>query len=76
MAPSDYMAVNSTNEPFRGSPFNTDNRRQCFNVAIQNDDIRENAESFTVTIRHDVPSPLVIVQPDVVTITILNDDRK
>ena len=70
------MAVNFTNEPFRGSPFNTNNRRQCFNVAIVNDIVPERTESFTVTIRHDVPSPLIIVQPDEVNITILDDDCK
>ena len=68
----DYTSVNFLNEPFRGRPFNTNNRRQCFSVTIVNDDIPENAESFTVTIEQDVPSPSVIVQPDVATITILD----
>ena len=70
------MAVNSLNEPFRGRPFNTDNRRQCFYVAIVNDDVSEDAESFTVTISNSVPSPSVLVVPDVVTITILDTDSK
>ena len=73
VSPGDYVAVN---EPFRGYSFNTDNRRQCFNVTIENDDIPEDAESFTITIRHSVPSPLVIVAPVVATITILDSDRE
>ena len=71
----DYMAVNFLNEPFRNRPFNTDNRRQCFNVNIRDDDVfEEDPESFTVTIRNSVQSEAVTVAPDVVTITIVSDD--
>ena len=74
--PGDYVAVNFLNEPFRGHPFNTNNRQQCFNVTIVNDDIPENAENFTVTINHSMPSPLVTVEPAFATITILDSDRE
>ena len=64
------MAINFLNEPFRGRPFNTDNRRQCFNVAIEEDGIPENAESFNIIIQHSIPSPSIIVEPTVATITV------
>ena len=70
----DYTSVNFLNEPFRGRPFNTNNRRQCFNVSIVNDLTVENAESFTVTIRNSLPSTSVTVAPDEVMITILDRD--
>ena len=76
VASEDYQAVNIANEPFRGRPFSTNKRRECFNVLIVNDNFPENAESFVVTIRHSVPSPLVIVEPDEVMITILDRDSE
>ena len=69
----DYIPVN---ELFSDRPFNTSNRRQCFNLSIVNDDAVENAESFNVTIANAVPSTSVNVTPDVVTITILDGDRE
>ena len=72
----DYGAVNFLNEPFRNHQFNTNNRRQCFNVSIVNDDAAENTEDFTVTITNEVPSLSVNVTPDVATITILDRDRE
>ena len=72
----DFTSVGFVNEPFRGRPFNTDNRRQCFNVTIVNDDDAENAEDFTLTIRNAVPSASVNVTPDVATVTILDRDRE
>ena len=74
--PGDYGAVDFLNEPFRGRPFNTDNRRQCFNVSIVNDEIPENAEYFNVTISNSEPSPLVRVQPDEAMVTILDRGGK
>ena len=70
----DFTSVGFLNEPFRGRPFNTDNRRQCFNVDITDDDVFEDPESFTLTISNSVPSEAVTVAPDVVTITIVSDD--
>ena len=68
------MAVNSRNEPFRGRPFNTDNRRQCFNVTIVNDDSAEDTEHFTMKIMNSVPSALVMVRPAQAIVTILDRD--
>ena len=76
MSPGDYVAVNFFNEPFRGRPINMNNRRQCFNVTIENDDRPEDAEIFIVIIRNSIQSDVVIVDPDVVTITILDTDSK
>ena len=64
------------NQPFRNSPFNSDTHRQCLNVEIVNDDVPEDAESFTVTISNSVPSPSITVEPAEATITILDRDRK
>ena len=76
VASDDYTAVNFLNEPFRNRPFNTDNRRQCFNVDITDNNVPENTERFTVTISNSVLSTAVIVDPDVVTITILDRDER
>ena len=69
LAEGDYTVVDFLNEPF-----NMNNRRQCFNVSIVNDNIPENAESFNVTIMNSVSTPLVIVEPADVIITILDRD--
>ena len=72
----DFTTVGFINEPFRGRPFNSDNRQQCFNVSIVNDDAAENAESFNVTITNQMPFTSVILRPDEVMITILDRDRE
>ena len=68
----DYAAVNFLNEPFRGRPFNTHNRQQCFSVSIVNDDTVESCESFNVTITNAIPSTSVTVEPAEVMITIMD----
>ena len=72
------MSISFINEPFSGRPFNTTVRRQCFNVTIRDDSVPENDETFTVTIEHDTdaPSPSITVEPNLVTITIVDRDGK
>ena len=53
-------------------------RRQCVNVTITDNDVREDAETFTVTLER--PSnrslPKILIRPAMVTVTILDNDGK
>ena len=77
VAPGDYG--NLTN--FRIGPFNDDVRQLCFNVPIVNDNITEDAEMFNVSLTLDSAERAELVGnvtlfPDVVTVTILDNDGK
>ena len=48
-------------------------RRDCFNIAITNDDITEIDESFTLVLRQDPfspPSSSILIQPNTTIVTI------
>ena len=53
-------------------------RRQCFNVTITDDDVREDAETFTVTLER--PSnrslPKILINPVMITVKIVDNDGK
>ena len=53
-------------------------RRQCVNVTITDDDVREDAETFTVTLEKPVNGslPKILIRPAMVTVTILDNDGK
>ena len=64
--------------PFTGLnrfPANTPIRKNCFNIAITNDDILEIDELFTLVLRQDPlspPSSSVLIQPNTTIVTILD----
>ena len=74
VAPDDYDAL--TNFPL--GPFNNDARQLSFNVSIVNDNIPEDTEMFNVSLTLDPADQAtlgnVTFSPDVVTITILDND--
>ena len=53
-------------------------RRQCVNVNITDDAVREDAETFTVTLEKPVNGSLrkILIHPAMVTVTILDNDGK
>ena len=67
------MPVNQTLEGFGNIT-----RRQCFNVTITDDDVREDAETFTVTLEKPFNGslPKILIRPAMVTVTILDNDGK
>lgn len=58
--------------------FGNSTRRQCFNVTIADDDVREDAEIFTATleIAFNGSLPKILIHPAMVTVTILDNDGK
>jgi len=75
IAPSDYDALTG----FRLGPFSNSVRQLSFNVSIENDAITEDDEDFTarLTLLPADQASLrnrVTVQPDLATVTILDDD--
>ena len=73
---SDLQDFQPINQSLNG--FFNSTRRQCFNVTITDDDVREDAETFTVTL--EKPSngslPKILICPAMVTVTILDNDGK
>ena len=67
----DFLPISQTLEGFGNSV-----RRQCFSVNITDDAVREDAETFTVTLER--PSnrslPKILIRPAMVTVTILDND--
>ena len=51
--------------------FDDGNRRQCFNIIIQDDQISENVEEFTIS--YAASDARVVVIPSSTTITITDD---
>ena len=51
-------------------------RRQCVNVNITDDAVREDAETFTVTLEKLGSLPTVLIHPGTITVTILDNDGK
>ena len=49
-------------------------RQQCFNVNITDDDVREDAETFTATLEKPGSLPTVLIHPGTITVTINDDD--
>ena len=57
--------------------FGDHKRRRCFHVTILNDNIPENAEVFTVTLKSSIERISHIqILPAIVTITVLDNDGK
>ena len=58
--------------------FGNGTRRQCFNVTITDDIVREDAETFTVTLEmaFNGSLPKILIHPEMVTVTILDNDGK
>lgn len=69
----DFLPINQSLEEFGNST-----RRQCFNVTITDDDVREDAETFTVALEKPLNGslPTVLIHPPMVTVTILDNDGK
>ena len=65
----DFLPINQTLEGFGNSM-----RRKCFNVTITDDDVREDAEMFTVTLEKPGSLPVVLIHPGTITVTIEDDD--
>ena len=66
---------------FRLGPFSNDVRELSFNVSIEDDMIPEENEEFTATLTLSPADQarfgnLVIVEPDLASITIMDDDGK
>ena len=68
----DYGALTG----FRLGPFSNDVRQLSFNVSIMDDMIPEEDEVFTASLILSPDGILVIVAPDLATVTILDDDGK
>ena len=68
---ADFRDFLSINQSLGG--FGNSKRRHCFNVIITDDDVREDAETFTVTLEKPFTGNLLI-SPAVVTVTILDND--
>ena len=53
-------------------------RRQCVNVTITDDDVREDAETFTATLERPSNGSLqkILIRPAMVTVTTLDNDGK
>ena len=74
----DYVRITSDNNPL--VRFNAAVTRQCFQAEIIDDSLLEERENFTFSLRLE-PSPLpplsmVLVDPDVIVIEILDNDCK
>ena len=56
--------------------FGNSMRRQCFNVTITDDNVREDAETFTVTLEmaFNGSLPKILIHPEMVTVIILDND--
>ena len=65
----DFLPINQTLEGFGNSK-----RRQCFNVTITDDNVHEDAEMFTVTLKKPRSLPMVLIHPGTITVTIEDDD--
>ena len=65
----DFLPINQTLEGFSNST-----RRQCFNVTITDDDVREDAETFTLTLEKPRSLLMVLIHPGTITVTIKDDD--
>ena len=65
----DFLHINQTLEGFGNSK-----RRQCFNVTITDDNVREDAETFTVTLEKPGSLSMVLIHPGTITVTIEDDD--
>ena len=77
VAPGDYGVLNN----FRLGPFNSIMRQLSFDVPIVNDNITEDAETFTARLTLDPADQArlgnrVRVSPDVATVTINDTDGK
>ena len=72
--PSDFRDFLSINQTLEG--FGNSKRRQCFNVTITDDDVCEDAETFTVTLEQPFDESQVKIQPGIVTVTIIDCDGK
>ena len=74
---SDYVELNSSNNPL--VPFTSDpsTHRQCFDVTIINDDVLEDTEGFSLslTLAGDSSVP-VVVRPDVSEVEIVDGDGR
>ena len=65
----DFLPINQSLEGFGNST-----RRQCFNVTITDDNVREDAETFTATLEKPGSLPMVLIHPGNITVTIKDDD--
>ena len=69
---SDFRDFLSINQSLEG--FGNNTRRQCFNVTITDDDVREDVETFTVALEKPGSLPVVLIHPGTITVTIKDDD--
>ena len=72
-ADQDYQPVNN----MRLGPFGNNNRRQCFNVSILNDNVAETPENFMVNVQFCPGQPQperVDIDPSSGTTTIIDDE--
>ena len=57
--------------------FHAGTTNAAINIMINDDNIFENNENFTLTINStSLPSYITVINPSEVTVTILDDDRK
>lgn len=74
-APGDYTALNDVQGLLTGTG-NPGNTVFCSTVMIQNDNIAEGIEDFTVQLSSLSPGFIVVNQPSVATVQILDNDCK
>lgn len=74
-APADYISINEV----IGLPANTGLpglTETCRIITIQNDNIAEGIEDFTVTLNNLFPASIIVNQPNTATVQILDNDSK
>ena len=71
---SDYVEITSASQPLK--EFGIHRRQQCFSVTVTNDRTAEDSETFTVILENPSNFPQVRINPGIVTITILDDDKR
>ena len=71
---SDYLELNSSNNPLVAFTSDPSTHRQCFNVNITDDLILEDTERFSLTLTLADGNVPVVVDPDVSEVDIVDDD--
>ena len=73
---TDYIEINSSNNPLMAFTSNPSTHRQCFSVTIVSDSILEDVERFILNLSLAKGNIPVIVIPDVSVVEILDNDCK
>lgn len=72
---TDYEEINLTDSPLINQ-FGQNNRFECFNLTITDDDSLEFAEEFTVRAVVATPDVRVQLQPNTTIVTIMDNDGR